>query len=166
MNHPTFFTQITLQKSDLGYLSLFSRKQIPQNYRLQSDPSQHFVQDQLTGSDGHFLKLQNLQYQAHHLQNEIDGCLNFQSAHKKVTFRILTKLIQFQLELKPVSDFNEKAPESLREKAVSVEEDLTDAEKEHKLTLARLEWENEERNGLIQIFSAFRLFLAVLAIIG
>ena len=45
------------------------------------------------------------------------------------------------------SDFNEKAPESLREKAVSVEEDLTDAEKEHKLTLARLEWENEERSG-------------------
>ena len=46
-----------------------------------------------------------------------------------------------------MADFNENAPESLREKAVSVEEDMTDAEKEHKLTLARLEWENEERNG-------------------
>ena len=104
-------------------------------------------QDQLTGSDGHFLKLQNLQYQAHHLQNEIDGCLNFQSAHKKVVFCTLLKVTKFQLELKAVADFNENAPESLREKAVSVEEDMTDAEKEHKLTLARLEWENEERNG-------------------
>ena len=51
-------------------------------------------QDQLTGSDGHFLKLQNLQYQAHHLQNEIDGCLNFQSAHKKVVFLYFAKSYQ------------------------------------------------------------------------
>ena len=63
------------------------------------------------------------------------------------------KITKFQLELKAVADFNENAPESLREKAVSVEEDLTDAEKEHKLTLARLEWENEERNVFYEIIT-------------
>ena len=43
-----------------------------------------------------------------------------------------------KLELKPISEFNEHAPESLLESMVSVEEDMDDAEKEHKLTCARL----------------------------
>merc|ERR1711935_673161 len=90
------------------------------------------TKDQLTGSDEHFLKLQNLQYQAHHLQNEIDSCMGFQSAHKK-------------LDLKPAAEFTENAPETLREGIVSVDEELDEAEKEHRLTCARLKWENEER---------------------
>ena len=54
-------------------------------------------------------------------------------------------LLVIQLELKPVSEFNEHAPEALRESVVSVEEEMDEAEKEHRLTCARLKWENEER---------------------
>ena len=83
------------------------------------------TKDNLGKSDQHFLKLQNLQYQAHHLKNEIDACLGFQSTHKA-------------LELKPVEDFFNCAPEDLKTEKV-IRRD------EHELTCARLKWEDKER---------------------
>lgn len=115
-----------------GCLQIAILKRLNRFAQMGARQNREKTKDQLTGSDEHFLKLQNLQYQAHHLQNEIDACLGFQSAHKK-------------LNLKPTAEFNEHAPETLREGVISVDEELDEAEKKHRLTCARLKWENEER---------------------
>jgi len=83
------------------------------------------TKDFLGASDQHFLNLQNLQYQAHHLQNEISACLGFQSSHKS-------------LELKPIQEFIDSAPSELKnEKVLELDE--------HELTCARLKWEDQQR---------------------
>lgn len=84
------------------------------------------TKNMLQDSDSHFLKLQNLQYQAHHLKSEIEQCLGYNSLHKS-------------LKLVDVDDFQLDAPDEIADAC-----DGTD----HELTKARLQWELVQRQQL------------------
>uniref|UniRef100_H2ZCI4 THO complex subunit 5 homolog n=1 Tax=Ciona savignyi TaxID=51511 RepID=H2ZCI4_CIOSA len=78
--------------------------------------------------DNYNLQLENLQYEISHLRKEITKCLEFRSRHDDI-------------QLVPVEDFYEEAPDSIA-KSSSTKSD------EHKQTLARLDWELEQRKLL------------------
>ena len=80
----------------------------------------------LSRSDAVNLKLQNLQYQTHHLKTEIDACLGFNSLHKTI-------------EMVPEESFKESAPQDIVEKAES---------SDHEMVKARLGWELAQREEL------------------
>ena len=77
-------------------------------------------------SDGVNLKLQNLQYQTHHLKSEIDACLGFNSLHKEI-------------KMVPEEAFKEAAPQDIVDKANSCD---------HEMVKARLGWELAQREEL------------------
>ncbi|ESO84659.1 hypothetical protein LOTGIDRAFT_236170 [Lottia gigantea] len=78
--------------------------------------------------DKYHLQLQNLLYEAMHLQKEINKCLEFKSKDEEI-------------DLVPVEEFYKEAP-----KQISKPE--TTKKDEHQLTLARLDWELEQRQRL------------------
>lgn len=86
------------------------------------------------GVDELHLQLQNLHYEAMHLQKEITNCLEFKSKHEDI-------------ELINEDDFFNFAPESISRPDVT----KTDS---HKLMLARLEWELEQRKQLASQLSS------------
>ena len=108
-----------------GCLQIAVLKRLNRFAQVTARDAREETKDNLNKSDGHFLKLQNLQYQAHHLQNEIDSCLRFHSAHK-------------DLELKSEDDFDRNAPDELKTEEVMMGD-------EHEVICARLKWENLER---------------------
>ena len=108
-----------------GCLQIAVLKRLNRFAQVTARDAREETKDNLNKSDGHFLKLQNLQYQAHHLQNEIDSCLRFHSAHK-------------DLELKSEDDFDRNAPDVLKTEEVMMGD-------EHEVICARLKWENQER---------------------
>lgn len=75
--------------------------------------------------DSNRLQLQNLIYEAEHLKKEIQKCYQFKSEDEDI-------------ELVPLEEFYEKAPETISRP----NETKTN---EHALKLARLEWELEQR---------------------
>jgi len=74
------------------------------------------------------LQLQNLLYEAMHLQKEITKCMDFKSKDEEI-------------ELIPVEEFYRDAPESISNPALSKND-------KHLERLARLEWELEQRKQL------------------
>ncbi|XP_076453337.1 THO complex subunit 5-like [Babylonia areolata] len=74
------------------------------------------------------LQLQNLLYEAMHLQKEITKCLEFKSKHEEI-------------ELVPTDDFYRDAPEDVSRQEVTGSDP-------HQQMLARLEWELEQRKQL------------------
>lgn len=80
--------------------------------------------------DSNRLKLQNLIYEAAHLKKEIQKCYSFKSEDEDI-------------ELVPVENFMEKAPEPSRTPEV--------IEDEHALRLARLEFELQQRKEYAQL---------------
>lgn len=78
--------------------------------------------------DGNNLRLQNLQYEISHLDREVNNCLQFKSKHDDI-------------DLIPVKEFYESAPEAIAKR------NETEGN-EHVLTLARLDWELENRKSL------------------
>ncbi|XP_015790808.1 THO complex subunit 5 homolog B [Tetranychus urticae] len=78
--------------------------------------------------DGFHLQLQNLMYEVLHLQKEINKCHEFKSRDETI-------------ELVSLEQFYEEAPED-------VTKPLKESEDAHKRTLARLEWELEQRKRL------------------
>ncbi|XP_064612644.1 THO complex subunit 5 homolog [Liolophura sinensis] len=78
--------------------------------------------------DQHHLQLENLLYEVTHLQKEITKCLEFKSKDEEI-------------ELVPVDKFYREAPKEIS-KPTETEKNL------HKQTLARLDWELEQRKRL------------------
>ncbi|CAG9786801.1 unnamed protein product [Diatraea saccharalis] len=78
--------------------------------------------------DSTHLLLQNLLYEADHLNKEVTKCLQFKSKDEEI-------------ELVPLEDFYKDAPEEISRPEVT----KTD---EHQLQLARLEWELQQRRDL------------------
>ncbi|XP_059052131.1 THO complex subunit 5 homolog [Achroia grisella] len=78
--------------------------------------------------DSTHLLLQNLLYEADHLNKEVTKCLQFKSKDEEI-------------ELVPIEDFYENAPTEISRQEVT----KTD---EHQLQLARLEWELRQRREL------------------
>ncbi|XP_046648108.1 THO complex subunit 5 homolog [Daphnia pulicaria] len=78
--------------------------------------------------DTFHLQLENLLYEVFHLKKEVDKCLEFKSKDEDI-------------ELVPVEEFYQEAPSSISKM------ELTKSN-QHKLTLARLEWEFEQRKRL------------------
>lgn len=78
--------------------------------------------------DSFHLQLENLLYEVFHLKKEVDKCLEFKSKDEDI-------------ELVPVEEFYQEAPPSISKT------ELTKSN-QHKLTLARLEWEFEQRKRL------------------
>ncbi|KAM9810668.1 THO complex subunit 5 homolog [Neosynchiropus ocellatus] len=76
------------------------------------------------------LQLQNLLYEVMHLQKEISKCLEFKSKHEDI-------------DLVSVEEFYQEAPEEISKPH------LTKADS-HQLTLARLDWELEQRKRLAE----------------
>ncbi|GFO09855.1 tho complex subunit 5-like protein [Plakobranchus ocellatus] len=74
------------------------------------------------------LQLQNLLYEAMHLEKEITKCMEFKSKDEEI-------------QLVPVEEFYKHAPESVSKPEVTKSDD-------HQQMLARLEWELEQRKQL------------------
>uniref|UniRef100_A0A915CWN2 THO complex subunit 5 n=1 Tax=Ditylenchus dipsaci TaxID=166011 RepID=A0A915CWN2_9BILA len=79
--------------------------------------------------EGHFLQLQNFKSEVGHLRKAIDACLEFQSS-------------DCDIDLVPVEEFYEKAPESISQAEVTKKDD-------HQLHLARLNYELYERKNML-----------------
>ncbi|KAL4646504.1 hypothetical protein GN956_G9390 [Arapaima gigas] len=80
--------------------------------------------------DALHLQLQNLLYEVMHLQKEISKCLEFKSKHEEI-------------ELVSVGEFFEEAPPEISRPHFTKEDP-------HQLTLARLDWELEQRKRLAE----------------
>lgn len=78
--------------------------------------------------DSNRLQLQNLLYEADHLRKEVQRCYLFKSQDEEI-------------ELVPVDEFYEKAPESIARPEKTKED-------EHARRIARLEWELQQRKEL------------------
>nr|XP_019548244.2 LOW QUALITY PROTEIN: THO complex subunit 5 homolog [Aedes albopictus] len=78
--------------------------------------------------DSNRLQLQNLLYEADHLKKEVQRCYLFKSQDEEI-------------ELVPVDEFYEKAPETISRPEKTKED-------EHARRLARLEWELQQRKEL------------------
>ncbi|XP_047990976.1 THO complex subunit 5 homolog isoform X2 [Leguminivora glycinivorella] len=87
--------------------------------------SLHKVKQQV---DSTHLQLQNLLYEADHLNKEVTKCLQFKSKDEEI-------------ELVPVDDFYKEAPPEVSRPEVTKKD-------EHQLQLARLEWELRQRREL------------------
>ncbi|KAM5194386.1 THO complex subunit 5 isoform 2-T2 [Mantella aurantiaca] len=80
--------------------------------------------------DAYHLQLQNLLYEVMHLQKEITKCLEFKSKHEEI-------------ELVSVEEFYSEAPSDISKP------DITSSDP-HQQTLARLDWELEQRKRLAE----------------
>ncbi|XP_078523315.1 THO complex subunit 5 isoform X1 [Lissotriton helveticus] len=80
--------------------------------------------------DAHHLQLQNLLYEVMHLQKEITKCLEFKSQHEEV-------------ELVSIEEFYREAPPEISKPQITLNEP-------HQQTLARLDWELEQRKRLAE----------------
>ncbi|KAM9219305.1 THO complex subunit 5 isoform 1-T1 [Leptosomus discolor] len=80
--------------------------------------------------DAYHLQLQNLLYEVMHLQKEITKCLEFKSKHEEI-------------ELVSLEEFYKEAPPEISRPAVTLSEP-------HQQTLARLDWELEQRKRLAE----------------
>ncbi|KAG8455654.1 hypothetical protein GDO86_001733 [Hymenochirus boettgeri] len=80
--------------------------------------------------DAYHLQLQNLLYEVMHLQKEITKCLEFKSKHEEI-------------DLVSIEEFYRDAP------ATVSKQDITSVDP-HKQTLARLDWELEQRKRLAE----------------
>lgn len=78
--------------------------------------------------DGYNLTLDNLQYEINHLNKEITKCVEFKSRHDDVS-------------LVPIAKFYEEAP-------IEISKPETTRNNNHSQTLARLDWELEQRKRL------------------
>ncbi|XP_050302709.1 THO complex subunit 5 homolog isoform X2 [Anthonomus grandis grandis] len=81
------------------------------------------------------LTCQNLVYELHHLVSKTNKCLSFQSEDQNI-------------ELVSVEDFMKNAPEEVTNKFK--DHDPNNAEQDHALRLARLEWELTQRKNLAE----------------
>ncbi|CAL8327231.1 unnamed protein product [Arctogadus glacialis] len=79
------------------------------------------------------LQLQNLLYEVMHLQKEISKCLEFKSKHEEI-------------DLVSETEFYQEAPEEISRPLLTKEDP-------HQLTLARLDWELEQRKRLAEKYS-------------
>jgi len=84
--------------------------------------------------DKFHLQLQNLRYEVMHLEKEVTKCLQFRSADEDV-------------QLVPVQEFDAEAPQEVKDKVVAKGEDDSSSE-EHRLRLARLEFEHLQRRQM------------------
>ncbi|XP_053324592.1 THO complex subunit 5 homolog isoform X2 [Spea bombifrons] len=80
--------------------------------------------------DAYHLQLQNLLYEVMHLQKEITKCLEFKSKHEEI-------------ELVSVEEFYKEAPADISKPEITVGDP-------HQQTLARLDWELEQRKRLAE----------------
>uniref|UniRef100_A0A8C8RFF4 THO complex 5 n=1 Tax=Pelusios castaneus TaxID=367368 RepID=A0A8C8RFF4_9SAUR len=80
--------------------------------------------------DAYHLQLQNLLYEVMHLQKEITKCLEFKSKHEEI-------------DLVSVEEFYKEAPPEISKPDITLNEP-------HQQTLARLDWELEQRKRLAQ----------------
>ncbi len=80
--------------------------------------------------DEYHLELQNLLYEISHLKKEINKCLEFRSLHEDIN-------------LVSIEEFFAKAPAEISNPEVT-------KNNEHKLKLARLEWELLERQSMLE----------------
>ncbi|KAM9821785.1 THO complex subunit 5 homolog [Syngnathus typhle] len=78
------------------------------------------------------LQLQNLLYEVLHLQKEISKCLEFKSKHEEI-------------ELVPEEEFYKDAPQEISRPQLTKNDP-------HQLTLARLDWELEQRKRLAETY--------------
>ncbi|XP_068617198.1 THO complex subunit 5 homolog isoform X2 [Brachionichthys hirsutus] len=76
------------------------------------------------------LQLQNLLYEVLHLQKEISKCLEFKSKHEEI-------------DLVPEEEFYQEAPPEISKPQLTKDDS-------HQLTLARLDWELEQRKRLAE----------------
>uniref|UniRef100_A0AAQ4S8P4 THO complex 5 n=1 Tax=Gasterosteus aculeatus aculeatus TaxID=481459 RepID=A0AAQ4S8P4_GASAC len=76
------------------------------------------------------LQLQNLLYEVMHLQKEISKCLEFKSKHEEI-------------DLVPEEEFYQEAPQEISRPQLTKNDP-------HQLTLARLDWELEQRKRLAE----------------
>nr|XP_032823887.1 THO complex subunit 5 homolog isoform X4 [Petromyzon marinus] len=83
--------------------------------------------------DALHLQLQNLRYEVMHLQKEITKCLEFKSKHEEI-------------ELVSVEEFYRDAPPEISKEEITRKEP-------HLQTLARLDWELEQRKRLTEQYS-------------
>ncbi|CAM9948676.1 unnamed protein product [Lampetra planeri] len=83
--------------------------------------------------DALHLQLQNLRYEVMHLQKEITKCLEFKSKHEEI-------------ELVSVEEFYRDAPPDISKEEITSKEP-------HLQTLARLDWELEQRKRLTEQYS-------------
>uniref|UniRef100_A0A8B9EJC8 THO complex 5 n=1 Tax=Anser cygnoides TaxID=8845 RepID=A0A8B9EJC8_ANSCY len=80
--------------------------------------------------DAYHLQLQNLLYEVMHLQKEITKCLEFKSKHEEI-------------ELVSLEEFYSEAPTEISRPDITLTEP-------HQQTLARLDWELEQRKRLAE----------------
>ena len=80
--------------------------------------------------DEYHLELQNLLYEISHLKKEINKCLEFRSLHEEIS-------------LVSIDEFYAKAPPEISNPSVT-------KTSEHKLKLARLDWELIERQNMLE----------------
>ncbi|CBY21553.1 unnamed protein product [Oikopleura dioica] len=125
-NAKTEDTDSLYQTRTEAVIAISTLKQLNRFAQMLTKESRDETKAILGRSDGVNLKLQNLQYQTHHLKSEIDACLGFNSLHKEMV-------------MVPEETFKKAAPQDIVDKAVSCD---------HEMVKARLGWELAQREEL------------------
>jgi THO complex subunit 5 len=112
----------------MGGVLFAQLRQLNRLSNLYAKETRDKTQEKKLGVDDLHLQLQNLQYEVNHLRKEITNCLEFKSKHDDI-------------ELISEEEFYETAPDSISNPGVTRFDD-------HKLMLARLEWEMKQREQL------------------
>jgi len=120
-------TEITAKRIE-GSLLFVTLKKLNRLDKLRLKRARDLTHDAKQRVDTFHLQLENLLYEVFHLQKEVDKCLEFKS-------------IDEDIELVSEEEFYKHAPATISK----VELTKTD---QHKKTLARLEWEFEQRKRL------------------
>jgi THO complex subunit 5 len=102
---------------------------------MRVNKARHCTHEEKNKIDEYHLELLNLLYEVTHLQKEINKCLEFRSLHEGI-------------ELVDIDEFYAKAPADITKKEEEVEEE-EESVREHKLKLARLDWELMERQNML-----------------
>lgn len=117
-----------IQKRIEGSLLFVTLKKLNRLDKLRLKRSRDLTHDAKQRVDTFHLQLENLLYEVFHLQKEVDKCLEFKSKDEDI-------------ELVSEEEFYRDAPTTISKAEVTKND-------QHKKTLARLEWEFEQRKRL------------------
>ncbi|KAH0557239.1 THO complex subunit 5 homolog [Cotesia glomerata] len=109
-------------------LSFIELKKLNRMEKFRTKFARDSLGDAKSEVDSRHLQLQNLLYEVMHLKKEVVKCLQFKSKDELI-------------ELVPEEEFYKEAPESLSQPEITKNDD-------HKLRLARLDWELTQRKQL------------------
>lgn len=119
-----------LEKRIQACMMFVALKKLNRLEKIRNKKARDATNDMKQKVDSYHLQLQNLLYEVTHLQKEVNKCLEFKSKDEDI-------------ELVPVNEFYKMAPAEISKPEITKNDN-------HKQTLARLDWELEQRKRLAE----------------